>query len=231
MLKKTLALVCIALLITLALTGCNKEENNTEIVPTEAPTTTTTTKADKTTKTAKIDDPEGRRVGTLDKFLTNSRSFTIDEKVLRFYLDDSQMQYAGFKLVDPTSLEAIEPGEKIKNVKYVSSNGLTAYVNVKNRGNEVFGYKKTNQVKFYSIRLIKGNSNTQLHLPNKLGWNNTIDDYKKSYGKPLSETTDEKGNTILKYGEDIAELSEGYTLTLIFSDKGLTEFTIELHKV
>ena len=222
MFKKTLALGCVTLLFTVALTSCNKEENNIKTAPTEAPTIT---------KTTEIDDPEGRRVGTLDKFLTNSRSFTIDEKVLRFYLDDTQMQYAGFELVDPTPLEAIKPGEKIKNVKYISSNGLTAYVNVKNRGNEVFGYKKTNQVKFYSIRLIKGNSNTQLHLPNKLGWNDTIDDYKKSYGKPLSEITNKKGNTVLKYGEDIAELSEGYTLTLVFSDKGLTEFTIELHKV
>lgn len=222
MFKKALALGCVTLLFTLILTGCNKEKKHTEIIPTEAPTIS---------KTAGIDDPESRRVGTLDKFLTNSRSFTIDEKVLRFYLDDTQMQYAGFELVDPTPLEAIEPGEKIKNVKYVSSNGLTAYVNVKNRGNKVVGYKKTNQVKFYSIRLIKSNSTTQLHLPNKLGWNNTINDYKKSYGTPLSETTDEKGNTILKYGEDIAELSEGYTLTLVFSDKGLTEFTIELHKV
>lgn len=222
MFKKALALGCVTLFFTLILTGCNKEKKQTEIVPTEAPTIT---------KKTEIDDPEGRRVGTLDKFLTNSRSFTIDEKVLRFYLDDTQMQYAGFELVDPTLLESVEPGEKIKNVKYVSSNGLTAYVNAKNRGNKVVGYEKTNQVKFYSIRLIKGNSNTQLHLPNKLDWNNTISDYKKSYGTPLSEITDENGNTILKYGEDIAELSEGYTLTLVFSNKGLTEFTIELHKV
>lgn len=219
MFKKTLALSCVALLLTLTLTGCGCQNDNRETTPTEASTT------------AAVADPEGVRVSTLDKFLTNSRSFTIDEKVLRFYLDDAQMQYAGFKIVDPTPLEAIQPGEKITNIKYVSDNGLTAYVNVKNRGDEVFNYKRTNSVKFYAIRLIKGNSNSKLHLPNKLGWNNTIDEYKESYGTPLSEKTDQNGDTVLKYGEDVAELKEGYTISLVFSDKYLTEFTIELHKV
>lgn len=219
MFKKTLAMACATLLLTATLAGCGCQKDAGETTPTEASTKTT------------VADPEGVRVSTLDKFLTNSRSFTIDEKVLRFYLDDAQMEYAGFKAVDPTPLEAIEPGEKITGVEYTSDNGLTAYVNIKNKGDEVFSYKRTNSVKIYAIRLIKGSSDAQLHLPNKLGWNNTIAEYKESYGKPLSETTDENGNTILKYGEDVTELQEGYTITLVFSDKGLTEFTIELHKV
>lgn len=220
MIKKILLIACATALLVATFTGCgcsNKEEENTN--PTEA------------NATVVIADPEGARVSTLDKFLTNSRSFTIDEKVLRFYLDDAQMEYAGFKLVDPTPLEAIEPGQKITNIEYTSDNGLTAYVNVKNRSDEVAGYKKTNAVKFYAIRIVKGDSKTQLHLPNKLGWESTIDEYKASYGTPISETTDDNGNVVLKFGEDVPEISEGYSISLVFSNNELIEFTIELHKV
>lgn len=219
MIKKILIVAGIALMLTATFTGCgcNKDEENT--TPTEPSTTTV------------IADPEAARVGTLDKFLTNSRCFTIEEKVLRFYLDDAQMEYAGFKVVDPTPLEAIEPGQKITNVEYTSDNGLTAYVNVKNRSDEVAGYKRTNSVKFYALRMVKGNSNAQVHLPNKLGWDNTPDEFKANYGTPLSETTDENGNLVLKYGEDIPKLAEGYSISLVFSNNKLIEFTIELHKV
>ena len=220
MIKKVLIVASIVLALTTTFTGCGcSKEEEKHTPPTEATTAVV------------IADPEGARVGTLDKFLTNSRSFTIEEKVLRFYLDDAQMEYTGFKVVDPTPLEAIEPGQKIKNVEYTNENGLTAYVNVKNRSDEVTGYKSTNAVKFYAIRMVKGNSNTQIHLPNKLGWDNTPEEYKASYGTPISETTDENGNLILKYGEDIPELAEGYSISLVFADNQLTEFTIELHKV
>lgn len=219
MFKKVLAVACAAVMLTATFAGCGCQKDDGDTTTTEAPTSAT------------VADPEGARVSTLDKFLTNSRSFTLDEKVLRFYLDNAQMEYAGFKLTDPTLLEAIDPGEKIKNVEYTSDNGLTAYVNAKNRSDEVADYTRTNSVKFYAIRLVKGDSDAQLHLPNKLGWDNTIDEYKENYGTPLSETTDDNGNTVIKYGEDVSDISEGYTLSLVFSDKGLVEFTIELHAV
>lgn len=219
MIKKVLAIVCASVLLTATFAGCGCQKEDGDTTPTETAVTPT------------VADPEGARVSTLDKFLTNSRSFTIDEKVLRFYLDNAQMEYIGFTLTDPTALEAIEPGEKVENVEYTSENGLTAYINAKNRSDEVADYTRTNSVKYYSIRLVKGDSDAQLHLPNKMGWDNTIDEYKDSYGKPLSETTDENGNTVIVYGEDVAEISEGYTMSLVFSDKGLTEFTIELHDV
>ncbi|MEE0265833.1 MAG: hypothetical protein UD936_09430 [Acutalibacteraceae bacterium] len=216
MLKKVLALTCSALLITASMSGCGcqKKEGNTE--PTSAPVQV-------------VKDPEAARVSTLDKFLKNSRSFTIDEKVLRFFLDNAQMEYTGFKATDTSQIEAIAPGQTVTDIEYKNDNGLTAYVDMKNRGDEVLGYKRTNSVKIYKIRMIKGNSKSQLHLPNKLGWDTSIDQFKKDYGTPLSEETNADGNTVITYGEEVPELKEGYTMALVFEKDKLIEFTIEVH--
>ena len=217
MFKKVLALTCSAVLITASMAGCgcNKEEknNNTNIEPTYA-----------------VADPEAARVSTLDKFLTNSRSFTIDEKVLRFYLDHAQMEYNNFQVKDTSKIESIAPGDTVQNIEYTNENGLTAYVDMTNQGDEVLGYKR-NHVKINKIRLIKGNSKSQLHLPNKLGWDTTIDQFKKDYGKPLSEKTDDKGNTVITYGQENPEIKAGYTMALVFSSDKLIEFTIEMHEI
>ncbi|MEE0061079.1 MAG: hypothetical protein UE295_09665 [Acutalibacteraceae bacterium] len=216
MFKKVLALTCSAVLITASFAGCgcNKKEENNE--PGTAPTSV-------------VADPEAARVSTLDKFLRNSRSITINEKVLRFYLDNAQMEYTGFKATDTSQIEAIAPGKTVTNIEYKNDNGLTAYVDMKNRGDEVLGYKRTNSVKIYKLRMIKGNSKAQLHLPNKLGWDTTIDQFKKDYGKPLAEKTDAKGNTVITYGEELADLKESYSMDLVFNKDKLIEFTIEVH--
>ncbi len=215
MLKKVLALTCSAVLVAASMAGCNsnKEEkaDNTNTTPTYA-----------------VADPEAARVSTLDKFLTKSRSFTIDEKVLRFYLDHAQMEYNNFKVNDTSKIEAIAPGETVTNIEYTNDNGLTAYVDMKNRGDEVLDYKK-NKVKINKIRLIKGKSKSQLHLPNKLGWDTPIDQFKTDYGTPLSEKPDKNGNTVITYGEENAKLQEGYTMELVFEKDKLIEFTIEVH--
>ncbi len=217
MFKKVLALTCAAMLITASMAGCgcNKDDK---------------TDNSNTTPTSVVADPEAARVSTLDKFLTNSRSLTIDEKVLRFYLDDAQMEYTGFKATDTSQIEAISPGQTVTNIEYKNDNGLTAYVDMKNSGDEVLGYKRTNSVKINKIRMIKGNSKAQLHLPNKLGWDTTIDQFKKDYGTPLSEAPDANGNTVITYGEEYPELKEGYSMALVFDKDKLIEFTIEVHE-
>ena len=70
-----------------------------------------------------------------------------------------------------------------------------------------------------------------MHLPNKITWNDSEDKVKKTYGEPLKKSKTSNGNTRLTYGEDSNEAKVGYTLQMVFSDKGLVEFTIEFHEV
>lgn len=219
MVKKIIAVCAAAILVTAALAGCGCENSDAKETP-----TTSTSQSSKVV----VSDPEGARVGTLNIFL-NSRSFTLNEKVLHFLADDSQMQYVGMKIADETGLDAIEPGQTVKDVKYISDSGLVGYVTMKNDSEVATSYKGC---KYYSVRLNKGTStDVTLHLPNKITWNDSVDKVKKTYGEPLKESKTSNGNKLLKYGEDSKENKVGYTLQLVFSDKGLVEFTIEFHEV
>lgn len=219
MVKKIIAVCAAAILVTAAFAGCGCENSSAK----ETPTTSTSQPAK-----VVVSDPEGARVGTLDIFL-NSRSFTLNEKVLHFLADDSQMQYVGMKIADDTGLDAIEPGQTVKDVKYISDSGLIGYVTMRNDSQATASYRGC---KYYSVRLNKGTSTGDtMHLPNKITWNDSEDKVKKTYGEPLKKSKTSNGNTRLTYGEDSKETQVGYTLQMVFSDKGLVEFTIEFHEV
>lgn len=221
MIKKILAIACVAITATTFLVGCSGDDSANSNSANSASSKTSS-------KIAVESDTEKARVGTIDKFL-NYKSITLNEKVLYFLIDDAQMQYVGFNITDTTGLEAIPAGESVEDIEYTSATGLTAYVTAKNTNTNAVDYT---QCKYYSLRLIKGDcSDVQLHLPNKLGWDATVDTIKKTYGTPLSETTDENGYTVLLYGEDSQVQMAGYTLELIVSDTGIEEFTVEFHEV
>ncbi len=219
MLKKIIAIACVAVLTATAMVGCGCENSND---------TTSSSASSTSSGQAVVSDPEAARVGTIDKFL-NYRSITLNEKVLRFLLDDSQMQYCGFKIADPTSVAAIQPGQKLSNIQYVSDTGLTAYVTMQNDTNEVTDYTNCD---YYSLRLIKGNCTTvNLHLPGKLGWDATVDTFKSNYGTPIEESKDTSGNTVLKYGATSSEQKAGYSAYFTVGNEGLLEFTINFFEV
>lgn len=219
MVKKILSLVCFAVLAMSIVTGCNSTSTDNKNV-----TSATTA----TTKKAVIKDEDIARVGTIKDFL-KYRSITLNKKVLRFYLNDTQMKYVGFNITDTTGLENILVGGTAENVEYTSDNGMTAYVSMKNTSNVNTDYTKC---KYYTLTLIKGDcKDVELLLPNKLGWDSTVDKIKKNYGEPISETQDENGNTILLYGEDVQEYNEGYTIQLTINESGISVVEIELHDV
>lgn len=219
MLKKIISLACVAILATTAMVGCN---NNTADKNNTSSTTSTPTEQ------SVVSDPEASRVGTLDKFL-NYRSITLNEKVLRFLLDDVQMNYCGFKIADTTGLDAIQPGQRVKNIKYVSDTGLTAYVAMQNDTNEVADYTKC---KYYTLKMVKGDCTTvNLHLPNKLGWDATVDTFKSTYGTPSEETTDTAGNTVLKYSQVSTAQRVGYSAYFTVGSTGLLDFVISFYEV
>lgn len=219
MVKKILSLVCFAVLAMSIVTGCNSTSTDNKKV-----TSATTA----TTKKAVIKDEDIARVGTIKDFL-KYRSITLNKKVLRFYLNDTQMKYVGFNITDTTGLENILVGGTAENVEYTSDNGMTAYVSMKNTSNVNTDYTKC---KYYTLTLIKGDcKDVELLLPNKLGWDSTVDKIKKNYGEPISETQDENGNTVLLYGEDVQEYNEGYTIQLTVNESGISVVEIELHDV
>ncbi|MEE0929762.1 MAG: hypothetical protein UIM53_02035 [Acutalibacteraceae bacterium] len=219
MVKKILSLVCFAVLAMSIVTGCNSTSTDNKKV-----TSATTA----TTKKAVIKDADIARVGTIKDFL-KYRSITLNKKVLRFYLNDTQMKYVGFNITDTTGLENILVGGTAENVEYTSDNGMTAYVSMKNTSNVNTDYTKC---KYYTLTLIKGDcKDVELLLPNKLGWDSTVDKIKKNYGEPISETQDENGNTVLLYGEDVQEYNEGYTIQLTINESGISVVEIELHDV
>ena|GEM_PF-2028130 len=221
MFKKIIAISFAAILATAALTGCGCQNSDDNESP-------TTSNVEPTAPKVVVSDPEAARVATLDIFLS-SRSLTLNEKVLHFLVDDTQMEYVGLHIADPTGLDAIAPGETKENVKYVGDSGLTAYVTMVNNSSDTVPYTGC---KYTSVRLNKGNcEDVVLHLPNKIAWNDTVDTVKKEYGEPLEESTTSNGNTKLTYGKDSSEMQIGYTLNLVFSDKGLIEFTVEFHDV
>lgn len=218
MIKKIIAVAFASILTATALVGCGCQRDSENTDATTVPT------APKVV----VSDPEGARVATLDMFLS-SRSITLNEKVLHFLIDDTQMQYVGLKIADPAGLDAIEPNETVKDVKYVSESGLTAYVSMQNYKDQTVDYTGC---KYYSLRMNKGKcEDMALHLPGKIKWNDTEEVIKKNYGKPLKESKTSNGNKLLTYGEDSPEYQAGYTLNLVLSDKGLIEFTIEFHDV
>lgn len=221
MIKKVLALMCFAVLTMSVATGCGSkttDTNNSDSTATEV----------STAPKFVVKDKDLARVGTIDKFL-KYRSITLNEKVLRFNLDDTQMKYVGFNITDTTGLENIAMGETVENVEYTSDNGLTAYVSMQNKTNVNTDYTKC---KYYALTLIKGDcKDVELMLPNKLGWDSTAEKIKKTYGEPISETTDENGNTVLLFGEDIEEFNEGYTIELTVNESGISVIEIELHKL
>lgn len=221
MIKKVLALMCFAVLTMSVATGCGSkttDTNNSDSTATEV----------STAPKFVVKDKDLARVGTIDKFL-KYRSITLNEKVLRFNLDDAQMKYVGFNITDTTGLENIAMGETVENVEYTSDNGLTAYVSMQNKTNVNTDYTKC---KYYALTLIKGDcKDVELMLPNKLGWDSTAEKIKKTYGEPISETTDENGNTVLLFGEDIEEFNEGYTIELTVNESGISVIEIELHKL
>lgn len=222
MVKKVLALVCFAVMTMSIVTGCNSTSTNNK----NATSTTTATAA--TANKAVVKDTDIARVGILKNFL-KYRSITLNKKVLHFYLDDTQMRYVGFNIADTTGLENILVGKTVENVKYTSDNGMTAYVSMKNTSNVNTDYTKC---KYYALTLIKGDCNdVELMLPNKLGWDSTVDKIKDAYGEPISETQDDNGNTLLIYGENIQEFKEGYTIQLTVNESGISVVEIELHEV
>lgn len=219
--KKIIILACTALLISSIFTGCST--NNSEDKTTGSSSTNSTVSPK---ISSKISDKEQARLGTLKDFL-KYRSITLDEKVLRFYLDNQQMEYVGFKIADETDLNNIAPNSTVEDILYKSDTGLTAYVSMINNTQDNVDYKKC---KYYKLRLIKGDcKDVVMHLPNKIGWTDTVETVKKAYGNPIEEETNENGNTVLKYGEKSEQTKEGYTLELVLSNDGITEFTIEFY--
>ncbi len=222
MFKKVLALVCFAVIAMSVVTGCNSTSTDNKN------TTSATTATTATTNKAVVKDTDIARVGILKNFL-KYRSITLNKKVLHFYLDDTQMQYVGFKITDTTGLENILVGETAENVEYTSDNGMTAYISMKNTSNVNTDYTKC---KYYALTLIKGDcKDVELMLPNKLGWDSTVEKIKEAYGEPISESQDDNGNTILLYGEDVQEFKEGYTIQLTVNESGISVIKIELHEV
>lgn len=218
MLKKIIAIVCTAILTATAMVGCGNDKSN------EGTSSATSAPSSQVV----VSDPEAARVGTIDKFL-NYRSITLNEKVLRFLLDDTQMQYCGFKIADPTSVAVVQPGEKSNNIKYVSDSGLTAYVTMQNDTAQATDYTNCT---YYSLKLVKGNCTTvNLHLPGKLGWDATVDTFKTNYGAPIKEGKDKAGNTVLKYGATSAEQKAGYSAYFTVGESGLLDFTINFFEV
>lgn len=218
MIKKFLALVCSVVLTLSISTGCNNTSTNNN---------DTVSATNATTKFV-VKDKDLARVGTIEKFL-KYRSITLNEKVLRFHLDDTQMKYVGFNISNTSGLENILMGQTVENIEYTSDNGLTAYVSMKNTTNVNTDYTKC---KYYALTLIKGDcKDIELMLPNKLGWDSTVDKIKKEYGEPINETHNENGSTVLIYGEDIPEYKEGYTIELTVNEGGISVVKIELHEI
>lgn len=217
--KKIITLACAVLLISAIFTGCSTS-NNDEVKTTE-PSSTVSNKV-----SSKIADKEQARLGNLKDFL-KYRSITLDEKVLRFYLDNQQMEYVGFRIVDEKDLNNIAPYSTVEDILYKSDTGLTAYVSMINNTQDNVDYKKC---KYYKLRIVKGDcKDVVMHLPNKISWTDTVETVKKAYGNPIEETTNDNGDTVLKYGEKSERTREGYTLELILSKDGITELTIEFY--
>lgn len=220
--KRFVALICSAVILATAFSGCSfKNSDNTS--PTE------TTKSASSKPKTEIADKEKARLGTLTDFL-KYRSLTFDEKVLRFYFDNQQMEYVGFKIADTTDVESIPAGETVENVKYDSKNGLTAYVSVWNSGNGAVDYTKC---RYNKIRLVKGEAkDVVVHLPNKISLDSKVDAIKKMYGEPLEETTADDGvSTVLLYSGESDQKTEKYSLSITVGENGIEEFTAEITPV
>ena len=174
-------------------------------------------------------DKELARVSTLKNFF-KSRSITLNEKVLRFSFDDAQMKYAGFAISsDTNALSNIAVDDTADNIEYKSKSGLTAYVSAVNKRNVAVDYTKC---KYYSLRLIKGDCNdVVLHLPDKIGWDSTVEKIKKTYGAPTSETTNDNGNTFLIYEAEDKQINEKYYMELVTDENGIIELTITFNNI
>lgn len=217
--KRFVALACSVVILATAFSGCSFK-NSDSTKPTEA--TTSTSSKPKT----EIADKEKARLGTLKDFL-KYRSLTFDEKVLRFYFDNAQMEYVGFKIADTAEVESIPAGDTVENVMYKSENGLTAYVSVWNSGNGTADYKKC---KYNKIRVVKGEAkDVAVHLPDKISLDSNVEAIKKTYGEPLEETTADDGvSTVLLYSGESEQKTEKYSISITVGDSGIEEFTVEL---
>ncbi len=202
-----------ALVMCTACTAKSDSQKATQNVSTQAPTLPPNVNPDQ----------ELARVSTIDQFF-NARSITLNEKALRFPLNDSQMKYVGFVLSSDNDIpESIAMGETVENIGYVMQDGLTAYVSATNKTNTNTDYTRC---QYSRLQLIKGDcQNVALHLPNKLAWDTKSDIIKKEYGQPKEETQNENGDTVLLYSQQ--SKTEEYVLKLVTDENGIKEVFIE----
>ena len=218
--RKVLTLLSVLIIAIGICGGCgvkNTSENTNKQVATQDPTLPPNINPDK----------ELARVSTLSQFF-KARSITLNEKVLRFPLNDTQMKYVGFTLSENNTIpQTIAVGETVENICYTTSDGLTAYVSATNTLNTNTEY---NRCQYNYLKLIKGDcQNVALHLPNKLTWDTKADTIKTEYGEPQQETQNENGNTVLSYSD--SSKTEKYLLELVLDESGIIEVTIQFSKV
>lgn len=219
--KRKLTVLILAVVSALSmLTACTTKEDTTNTeknISTNAPTLPPNVNPDK----------ELARVSTIDNFF-NARSITLNEKVLRFPLNDRQLNYVGLTFsADNNVPESIAVGETVENILYTTPSGLNVYVSATNKTNTATDYTKC---QYNSMRLVKGDcQDVALHLPNKLSWDSKTDIIKKEYGTPNTETQNENGDTVVSYSKK--SKTEEYTMELTVDENGIKEVFISFRSL